>query len=248
MGLHLIELEEGFSCYASGEFEARFIYQEIFKDNNYEQSGLPEAPFVIDVGANIGLFSLYMKQKYPAARVIAFEPAPENRQALRQNLELHQADGVTVYPYAVGSEACEATFTYYPAMPGNSTLHPEEKALQKRLMSERLGEQAATDLFQATTITVQVDRLSRFLAEHHPEATTVDLLKIDVEGAELEVLRGIDDGDWAKVRNVLLEVDNTEGALAEIEALLREKGFTVASEPVPLMWEEMQLYYVTAHR
>ncbi|MFI2431130.1 FkbM family methyltransferase [Streptomyces sp. NPDC018693] len=248
MGLHLIELEEGFSCYASGEFEARFIYQEIFKDNNYEHSGLPEAPFVIDVGANIGLFSLYMKQKYPAARVIAFEPAPENRQALRQNLELHQIDDVTVHPYAVGSEACEATFTYYPAMPGNSTLHPEEKALQKHLMGERLGEEVATDLFQATTITVKVDRLSHFLAEHHPEATVVDLLKIDVEGAELDVLRGIDDVDWVKVRNVLLEVDNSAGALAQVESLLRDKGFSVVSEPVPMMWEELELYYVTAHR
>ncbi|MFJ4524584.1 FkbM family methyltransferase [Streptomyces sp. NPDC088810] len=248
MGLNLIELEEGFSCYASGEFEARFIYQEIFKDNNYEQPGLPDAPFTIDVGANIGLFSLYMKQKYPAARIIAFEPAPENYQALRQNLELHQAGDVTVYPYAVGSEAREATFTYYPAMPGNSTLHPEEKVLQKRLMGERLGEQAATDLFQASTITVTVDRLSRFLAEHHPDVTTIDLLKVDVEGAELEVLRGIDDADWAKVQNVLLEVNNTDGALDRVETLLREKGFTVTSEPVPLMWEEMALYYVTAHR
>ncbi|GAA1887099.1 FkbM family methyltransferase [Streptantibioticus ferralitis] len=248
MGLHLIEMEEGFSCYASGEFEARFIYQEIFKDNNYDQPGLPEAPFTIDVGANIGLFSLYMKQKYPAARIIAFEPAPENYQALRQNLELHQVGDVTVYPYAVGSEAREATFTYYPAMPGNSTLHPEEKALQKRLMGERLGEEAATDLFQATTITVKVDRLSRFLAEQHPGVTSIDLLKIDVEGAELEVLRGIDDADWAKVQNVLLEVNNADGALAQVEALLREKGLTVASEPVPLMWEELELYYVTAHR
>lgn len=247
MGLHLIELEEGFPCYVSGELEARFIYQEIFKDYNYDQPGLPEAPVILDVGANIGLFSLYMKQKYPAARIVAFEPAPENYQALLRNLELHQVRGVTTYPYALGPQAGDATFTYYPQMPGNSTLHPDGKVLQKRLMGERLGQDQAAELFEETTITVQVERLSAFLARQ-AEVDRFDLLKIDVEGAELEVLSGIDDSDWDKIQHVLLEVSDADGALAKVEDLLRGKGLSVASEPVPFMWTELGFYYVTAQR
>jgi hypothetical protein len=133
-------------------------------------------------------------------------------------------------------------------MPGNSTLHPGEKVLQKNLMGERLGEERAADLFRATEITVKVDRLSRFLAEYHPGITAIDLLKVDVEGAELEVLGGIDDADWAKIQHVLLEVSDADGALAEVEELLRDKGLTVTSEPVPFMWEELKFFYVTAHR
>ena len=248
MALHLIDLEDGFSCYASGEFEARFIYQEIFQDYNYDQAALPEAPFIVDVGANIGLFSLYMKRKYPAARIIAFEPAPENFQALTMNLKLHGVDAVEAHPYGLGTRAGRATFTYYPQMPGNSTLHPDEKALQKSMMGERLGEQRAEELFAATEITVEIATLSDFLAEHHPGLAAIDLLKIDVEGAELEVLGGVDDRHWPLVRNVLLEVSDAKGALAPVEALLRDKGFEVSSEPVPFMWEELQFYYVTARR
>jgi FkbM family methyltransferase len=243
----LIEIEEGFPCYVSGELEARFIYQEIFEGNIYDQPGLPEAPVILDVGANIGLFSLYMKQKYPAARILAFEPAPENYRALRQNLELHHIDDVTTYPYALGPKAGEAVFTYYPQMPGNSTLHPDGKVMQKRLMEERLGQEQAAELCQETTIMVQVERLSSLLAQQ-ADVDRLDLLKIDVEGAELEVLGGIGDADWDKIQHVLLEVSDADGALAEVESLLRGKGLSVTSEPVPYIWTELGFYNVTAHR
>lgn len=248
MTLQLVEMAEGFSCYASGEFEARFIYQEIFEDYNYEQPGLPEAPFIVDVGANIGLFSLYMKRQRPAARIAAFEPAPENLEALRRNLDLHGVTGVTVHPCGLGSDTSTTTFTYYPQMPGNSTFHPADKALQKSMMGERLGTERAAELFHATEITVDVRPLSRLLADHYPDVATIDLLKVDVEGAELEVLGGIEDHDWARVKTVLLEVADTDGDLAKVTDLLRSKGFTVRSEPVPFMWEELRFHYVTAHR
>ncbi|RWA06966.1 hypothetical protein EKO27_g8138, partial [Xylaria grammica] len=84
----LIQFEKT-SCYATSEEEAKFIYKEIFEDGCYDVAGLPEAPFVVDAGANIGMFSLFVKQKFPAAKVLAFEPAPETYSILRRNLELH---------------------------------------------------------------------------------------------------------------------------------------------------------------
>ncbi|MER5704800.1 FkbM family methyltransferase [Micromonospora sp. NPDC002296] len=249
MGLRLIELDEGFPCYVSGEFEARFIYAEIFQDNNYDHAGLPEAPFVVDVGANIGLFSLFMKRRYPSARIAAFEPAPQNVEALRQNLALHRAEGVTIHPFCLGAEdQAEARLTYYPEMPGNSTLHPREKDLQRSLMGERLGDDRAAELFTATEVTVPVHRLSRVLAEHHGGETAIDLLKVDVEGAELDVLNGIDAADWARIGTVLLEVTDFDGKLTGALDLLHRHGFRTTDTPVPFMWEELRFHYVTATR
>ena len=62
----------------------------------------------------------------------------------------------------------------------------------------------------------------------------VDLLKIDAEGAELRVLRGVSAGDWPKIDQVVVEVHDLDGRLAEVRSLLQAAGFrrlVVAREP-----------------
>lgn len=58
--------------------------------------------------------------------------------------------------------------------------------------------------------------------------TTVDLLKIDVEGAELRVLQGISDAHWPLIRQIVLEGHDRDGRLDVIGGLLTEKGFDIA--------------------
>lgn len=65
--------------------------------------------------------------------------------------------------------------------------------------------------------------LSKFLDETSG-VEKIDLLKIDVEGAELGVLRGPSDVHWGKVKNVVLEATQSSGDLARIEELLKAKG------------------------
>ncbi|WP_432969474.1 FkbM family methyltransferase [Dactylosporangium sp. CA-233914] len=244
-----IEMTDGFVFYSPSERDARFIYQEIFRHETYSLAGLPDAPVVVDVGANVGLFSLYTKQVRPKARVLAFEPAPENLEAMRLNVELHDVTDVTVHECGLGSRTGEATFTYYPNLPGNSTFTPQDKAMAKDLMAARIGRESTEQLYTPTELVVRVERLSRVLAEHHPDVDTVDLLKIDVEGTELDVLLGIDDADWPKVRAVELEVQDTAGSrLADIETLLRDQGFLVTSELHPLMPQNMRFFNVAAVR
>ncbi|KAB8205210.1 hypothetical protein BDV34DRAFT_235315 [Aspergillus parasiticus] len=249
MALRLVKLSDKFSCYARGENEARFIYHEIFEDHEYDKVELPKAPFIVDVGANIGLFSLYMKGKYPLAKIIAFEPAPENFEALERNLAFHMASTVKAYPYALGAYAGSAPFKYFPNMPGNSTLNIEEKEYQIQLFKENYDQTFADDMFKdAKQIMVPVDRLSLFLCLHHSDFEVIDLLKIDVEGTELEVLGGIDDRDWNKVRNIVMEVSNVKGGLDKVKQLLETKGFTVTYVAVRGIPELFKLFIVTACR
>ena len=84
--------------------------------------------------------------------------------------------------------------------------------------------------------------------DHYPDIATFDLLKIDVEGAELEVLGGIDDIHRSKIRQVLMEIGDVEGSLTKARMLLDPKGFAVTHVNVPNSPLELNFYYVTARR
>ncbi|KAF7586023.1 hypothetical protein BBP40_009656 [Aspergillus hancockii] len=245
MSLQLVKMADNFSCYARGEHVSRFIYDEISKDHEYDGAELSEAPFIIDVGANIGLFSLYMKAKYPLAKIIAFEPAPESFDALNRNLTLHSTSNIMAYPYALGLQASTATFTYYSDAPGNSTLNVEEKGIHRRLLKENHSGAFMDELWKdATQFSVSVNPLSHFLNCYHNDIA--DLLKIDVEGTELDVLGGIDEIHWDKIQNVVVEVSDVCGSLDKVKQMLQSKGLTVTCVAAEGVKEALMLHMVTA--
>ncbi len=71
----------------------------------------------------------------------------------------------------------------------------------------------------------QLRTISSVMREH--DIQHVDLLKVDVEGAELDVLRGVDDADWKKIRQVVLEVHDVDGRVEVVNGLLGGQGFDV---------------------
>jgi FkbM family methyltransferase len=241
----LVELDDGLQVFTLSTIDARFLYDEIFRAGCYDDIGLPGGSLVVDVGANIGMFALFVKLRYPDAEILAFEPAPQSAAVLRQNIGLHHLDGVQVSEIALGATAERAApFTYYPAIPANSTRYPQEKDLQMSVMARTYSAKAVQRLHTGQQITVAVDRLSVFLHADRP----VDLLKVDVEGGELDVLLGIDPAHWPLIRQVILEVHDFNGRLAAICALLRRHGLEPSVGPAPLIDPEILSYVVHAVR
>lgn len=91
-------------------------------------------------------------------------------------------------------------------------------------------------------VEVRLERLSDQLDLLIPDLIAtkrrIDYLKIDVEGAELDVLLGIRDDHWALVDQVVIEVHNTQGRLQVVTDLLRDKGLT--QQQVGEQWLAMQ--------
>jgi FkbM family methyltransferase len=226
----LIELDDGLKVFASSVMEVRFLHDEIFRAGCYDHVELPPRPLVVDAGANIGMFALYIKRRYPAAEILAFEPTPESSAVLRQNIELHGLAGVTVHEVALGGQPEQAAaFTYYPAAPGSSTRYPGQSGAAKAAVGRIFSPRVAERLYRGREITVPVERLSDFLTADRP----VDLLKIDVEGAELDVLHGIGQAHWPLIRQAIVEVQDHAGRLAAVCDLLRGRGLEPSVGPGP---------------
>jgi hypothetical protein len=99
--------------------------------------------------------------------------------------------------------------------------------------SEREAQDQLAGRWEAQELDCDLRTLSGFLREQ--ELERVDLLKVDVEKAELEVLAGIDDEHWPLIRQAVIEVHDVGGRRAEIAALLAAGGFDVHTEQEPVM-------------
>jgi FkbM family methyltransferase len=232
--LRYVELDTGFGCYVPGSVsgdtaEIGFIHDEIFREHCYVRDGitLAEDAVVVDAGANVGLFTLYVKALRPRARVLAIEPMPPTYAALEANLGRPGCRDVTPLRAALGARAeGEVAFTYYEDLPGNSTRYPELKADVSRLPGTAAEREYRQRLFAAAhEVRVPVEPLSDVLARTGFTGG-IDLLKIDVEGAEADVLAGIADADWPRIRQVVLETQHDGPG---IRALLAARGFTVTA-------------------
>jgi len=234
--------------------ETDLLYKEIFEDEGYLKHGvtLEDDDCVFDVGANIGLFTLFVHTKCRGARVFSFEPGPPTFDALKANIDLHNLD-VKPYQCAISSAAGTAEFTFYPKVSASSGLYAnvEEDAGVTRAFignQDELGAYADELLegrFEAVRYNCEVRTLSEVIRQQGVER--IDLLKIDVEKSELDVLLGIAEEDWGKIKQVVLEVHDTGGRLAAITELLRRHGFEFVVEQY-LSFEHTGLYNIFAVR
>ena len=245
----LYELPNGMVISHLNRTETDFLYQEIYEAKCYLQHGitLNQGDCVFDVGANIGLFTLFAAQSAPQVKVYAFEPIPSVFEKLQLNTELYDLNAKLFSLGLAGSKG-SATFTHYPhasVISGRFGDLAQEKTVVKSFLlkqqaidgnRERFTQNALDDLLaerlQSQTITCQLTTLSHVICEHHIDQ--IDLLKIDVEKSEQDVLSGIQDQDWPKIKQLVVEVHNINNRLAAIQTLLRDHGYdvTVIQEPL----------------
>ncbi|MEV6318060.1 FkbM family methyltransferase [Streptomyces sp. NPDC051776] len=230
--------------------EVDFIYNEIFVERTYLKHGiqLSDSSRIVDAGANVGLFSLFVKREFPGAKILAFEPIPAIHQALLANLDSHGAKDVEVMRSALGRRHEDRVrFTFYPSLPGNSTRYPEQKKVGQELTVEQIGQEALDRIMAGIEVEAEVNRLSDVLCGWAPEGP-VDLLKIDVEGAELEVMEGLDAADWRRVRQAVVEVQDLDGRLEAVRGILDAQGFAVTVESAANLPEVFRYSMVYARR
>lgn len=176
-----------------------FVLHEVFLSRCYDVPGFDAsgAGTIVDLGANVGLASLYLATRAPRARLVCVEPSPANAGLLRRNLAA--LPNATVVEAAVAAGSGPVAFDDgHPAWGGRLAAHGP--TLVRGLSMD--------DLLRET---LPVGR--------------VDLLKVDIEGAERELFAG-DTGWLDRVDRIVAEL-HPPYAFEEFRALLAGRGFAV---------------------
>jgi FkbM family methyltransferase len=229
--------------------ETEFVYSEIFKDNCYLKFGVTvrEGDCVFDVGANIGLFSLYITGLSPAVNVFAFEPLPPTHLRLQTNRAICGMQNVQTFSYGLSNKAGVATFAHYARnsiMSGRYANAVEDGRVVKHFltrqrevagMTDKPADALMDDIVQHSLTAQHFDCELRTLSDVVDEhaINRINLLKIDVEKSELDVLQGIRDEHWPKIMQVVMEVYDGNDQLAFVYRLLRRHGFRMVVEQDP---------------
>ncbi|WP_394846907.1 FkbM family methyltransferase [Pendulispora brunnea] len=242
-----LQLPNGLHVTHQNEAETRHFYSDIFDHRTYAKNGVTIEPgaCVFDVGSNIGLFTLFAHTETKGdIRIFAFDPAPPIFEILGRNVAEHGINA-TLINCGISNRNTEAQFTFYPRSAGMSSFHPdvaEEKHVLRSIMrnQRQIGmadvvdqvadytEELLDARFEAVPFTAKLRRLSDVIREHGVEK--IDLLKVDVQKCELEVLEGIDESDWPKIRQIVLEAHDVDDRVHTIETLLKQHGFSVKTE------------------
>ena len=165
---------------------------EIFIDEVYRFETSNKTPLIIDCGANIGLSLIYFKQLYPNSQIIAFEADPNIAEICRYNVEQFNFKDVDVINAAVWTEDGYMSF----------------------LPNDSLGGKLEGGSDSSKSISVKTLRLLPYLE------MPVDFLKIDIEGAEVDLLLDIKDS-LDKVGLLFVEYHSSVGETQRLDLLLR---------------------------
>ncbi|SDY43768.1 methyltransferase, FkbM family/amino acid adenylation domain-containing protein [Micromonospora pattaloongensis] len=238
--------------------ETQYLYDEIFTQETYLRGGvtLPAGAVVFDVGANIGMFSLFVASLVADARLYAFEPVTPVFDALRVNLAPLEGNA-RLFAHGLSGTERDTTFAYYPGYSMMSGEHayadPQaEKRVVRRYLTNARNQSGRTaddellsnlddllaDRFDPAEQRCRLRRLSQVIDEEGVDR--IDLLKIDVQRAELDVLLGLDERHWPLIQQIAMEVHEdpdgpTAGRGRQIAEMLEKHGFTVLLEQDELL-------------
>ena len=209
-GLHL-RARGGFSAWTPTGDRSWWTIVETMGADTYRLASmeLPEAPVVLDVGANLGGFVLALLRRRPCARVAAYEPSPIAFAACRENLSQNGlTDQVTLSPSAVTGRSAERLTLY----------QDQGDTCRSTVLS---GSHDATPLqpVEVTAVTL-AEAISACDAD-------IDLLKLDVEGAEYDIILGTPPDVLRRVHRIVLEYHPVPGStVAQLASHLAAAGFS----------------------
>ncbi|MFA6254116.1 MAG: FkbM family methyltransferase [Candidatus Paceibacterota bacterium] len=195
-----------------------YMFEEVFIGQEYFFETTEASPLIIDGGSNIGMSIFYFKKLWPNCQIISFEPDRQTFAVLADNVKTNKLTGITLHNLALADKPGSLNFYSDQEQPGS---------LIASTTPRHPGQNYET--VQSATLSEKV-------------TGPVDFLKLDIEGAETEVIGELAQTKKIKLlKNICLEyhhhIKRDEDRLSEILTILEKNGFgyqlsTVAKPPM----------------
>ena len=160
--------------------------RSIFRDESYVPAPIEirEDATVLDIGGHIGCFTLFVAHRAPKGRVFTYEPEPVNFEMLRENVRINDFSHVTVHNLAVSAD----------------------KGERKMVQPDKKGSTGGNSFFARgnRSFTATCTTLPLIFEENNLDQ--VDFLKLDCEGAEIEILETLPDEIFSRIRQMVMEI------------------------------------------
>lgn len=211
----MVKRDDGVLFVARPKYEdfARFLFSEtLAKWEPLSLIHLKNKGTFVDVGANTGYYSLNLAKKNPDSKIISIEPDPQTVQILKENCKLNELKNVEIFNYAISEKQGSVILFQSDSHSGINSIYSTNDFTKK--------------------INVESQSLDGLLGQ---KFTEIDWIKIDVEGAELTVLKGAT--NILKItKNVIVEIhehilSKNDQNPQQILSILKECGFEIKLFP-----------------
>jgi len=246
------ELPDGRVVAELNKYETDYLYQEIFVDLAYKRHNLTllDGDTVIDIGANIGFFSLFASSQAENIKIVAIEPSPVVLPILKANLAQY-CSGSTVIECGASSRIGQAEFTAYQKSSVFSSFSAdsaEDREAISKIVRNSLESAGYSDeeLVDKAVDEFMLDRMDaeKFMCNLISVSDVIDqqgldrigLLKIDAEKSEEEIVSGIRDEHWQLIDQIVIEVHLQSGMQVNtILEKLQSEGFVCIEDEEELL-------------
>jgi len=247
------------------------LRREILDDRIYQDRGirLENGDCIVDVGANIGMFVLLLNQVLTEARVVALEPIPATYQLLEINCGRHNRLQLSLHNCGLARVAGETEFDHFPLTSVASSMFPSDSVefyrnSRRFILTEIRGRGAPLRWLVDTLpewswypltetirriyqrrekVRCRLETLSGII--DHEQLERIDLLKIDTEGAEHEILAGIEPSHWPRIKQAIIEVHDGLPGVESVLEVLRSHGFHTSYEKLLATVDHLYVVYAT---
>lgn len=209
--IHRLKLRNGLNLNVNknqGDLTTLF---EVFIDEDYNFGNRDNRKInIIDIGANVGFFSLYIAKKYPDSRIFSFEPFPDTFLRLNEHIKLNNINNIKTYNIAVSDFDGKSKFYSFEWSGCNTLIDGEFDESQSKVTEVNC---------------VKFEKLRELTS-----AGKFDFAKIDCEGSEYPMLLNSSEESIKAVKKYIIEVHNSENYSKEdLVIKFRSLGYTVST-------------------